>query len=216
MRGQRTPALLPRQRYPFTRVRIVCYDQAGQAAFRRPRWLSVSGQRRHQRNAFEIYHAYARRYDGEHFCRFGKQHLSLATFQTPDPQREEAWWHRVHRAYAQLGRARDLVQALPRPWERNLPAITARPIAPTLAQRDFGRIIRPIGTPARPPKPRGSSAGRRQGTRWPPRPRQKVVVKGQHQAQAPSNRRDCSTGKVRAVAQRMSSSIHNVKSPKIK
>jgi DDE superfamily endonuclease len=185
MRGQRKPALLPMQRYPFTLVRIVFYDQAGQAAFRRPLWLIVVGQRRQQLNAFEIYHAYARRYDLEHFFRFGKQHLSLATFQTPDTQREEAWWQLVHIAYAQLWLARDLVQALPRPWERNLPAIQARQISPALVQRDFGRIIRQIGTPARPPKPRGISAGRRQGTRLPPRPRQKVVVKGQHQAQAP-------------------------------
>ena len=185
MRGQRTPEVLPMQRYPFTLVRIVFYDQVGQAAFRRPLWLIVVGQRRHELNAFEIYHAYARRYDLEHFFRFGKQHLSLADFQTPETQREETWWQLVHIAYAQLWLARDLVVALPRPWERNLPTIPARQISPTLVQRDFGRIIRQLGTPAQPPKPRGISAGRHKGTRLPARPRQKVVVKGQHQAQAP-------------------------------
>ena len=185
MRGQRTPEVLPMQRNPFRLARIMFYDQAGQAAFRRPLWLIVVGQRRHELNAFEIYHAYAQRYDLEHFFRFGKQHLSLTDFQTPDTQREEAWWQLVHIAYAQLWLARDLAQVLPRPWQRNLPAIQARQISPTLAQRDFGRIIRQIGTPAQPPKPRGISAGRRLGTRLPPRPRQKVVVKGQHQAQAP-------------------------------
>lgn len=185
MRGQRKPEVLPMQRYPFTRVRIVFYDQAGQAAFGRPLWLIVVGQRRHDLNAFEIDHAYTRRYDLEHFPRFGKQHLSLTAFQTPATEREEAWWQLVHLAYAQLWLARDLVVALPRPWERNLPAIQARQISPTLVQRDFGRIIRQIGTPAQPPNPRGISAGRRKGTRLPPRPRQKGVVKGQHQAQAP-------------------------------
>jgi len=185
MRGQRKPHLLPMQRYPFTLVRIVFSDQAGQAAFGRPLWLIVVGQRRHDLNAFAIYHAYARRYNLEHFFRFGKQHLLLTDFQTPDTQREEAWWQLVHIAYAQLWLARDLVQALPRPWERNLPAIRARQISPSLAQRDFGRIIRQIGTPAQPPKRRGISAGRRLGTRLPARPRQKVVVKGQQQAQAP-------------------------------
>jgi len=185
MRGQRTPELLPMQDYPFTLVRIMFYNQAGQAAFRRPLWLIVVGQRRHDLNDFEIYHAYARRYDLEHFFRFGKQHLSLSDFQTPDTEREEAWWQLVHIAYAQLWLARDLVVALPRPWERNLPTIKARQISPTLVQRDFGRIIRQIGTPAQPPKPRGISAGRRPGTRLPPRPRQKVVVKGCQQAQAP-------------------------------
>jgi len=185
MRGQRKPEVLPMQDYPFTLVRIMFYDQAGQAAFRRPLWLIVVGERRHELNAFEIYHAYARRYDLEHFFRFGKQHLSLSDFQTPDTEREEAWWQLVHIAYAQLWLARDLVVALPRPWERNLPTIKARQISPTLVQRDFARSIRQIGTPAQPPKLRGISAGRRQGTRLPPRVRQKVVVKGRKQAQAP-------------------------------
>jgi hypothetical protein len=185
MRSQRKPKLLPMQRYPFTLVRIVFYDQAGQVAFRQPLWLIVIGQRRHELNAFEIYHAYARRYDLEHFFRFGKQHLSLVGFQTPDTEREETWWQMVHLAYAQLWLAREMVVALPRPWERNLGAIKVRQISPSLAQRDFGRIIRQIGTPAQPPKPRGISAGRSYGTRLPPRPRQKVVVKGHQQAQAP-------------------------------
>jgi len=185
MRGQRKPEVLPMHDYPFTLVRIVFYDQAGQAAFRRPLWLIVVGQRRHELNAFDIHHAYARRYDMEHFFRFGKQHLSLSDFQTPESEREEAWWQLVHIAYAQLWLARDLVVALPRPWERNLGAIKARQISPTLVQRDFARIIRQIGTPAQPPKPRGISAGRRKGVRLPPRPRQKVVVKGRQQAQAP-------------------------------
>ncbi len=185
MRAQRKPKLLPMQRYPFTLVRIVFYDQAGKEAFRRPLWLIVLGQRRQELNHFDIYHAYARRYDLEHFFRFGKQHLLLANFQTPDTEREESWWQLAHIAYAQLWLARDAVVALPRPWERNLPSIQTGQISPSLAQRDFGRIIRQIGTPAQPPKPRGISAGRRCGTRLPPRPRQQVVVKGHQQAQAP-------------------------------
>jgi hypothetical protein len=145
----------------------------------------VVGKRRHELNDCQIDHAYARRYDLEHFFRFGKQHLSLADFQTPDTEREEVWWHVVHIAYAQLWQARDVVEALPRPWERNLPTSKARQISPTLVQRDFGRIIRQIGTPALPPKRRGISAGRRKGTRLPARPHHKVVVKGHKQAQAP-------------------------------
>ncbi len=185
MRGQRKPKLLPMQRYPFTLLRIVFYDQAGKPAFRHPLWLIVVGQRRHDLNAFEVYHAYARRYDVEHFFRFGKQHLLLTGFQTPDAEREESWWQLAHLAYAQLWLAREVVVALPRPWERNLPSIQSRQISPSLVQRDFARIIRQIGTPAQPPKVRGISAGRRLGTRLPPRPRQKVVVKGRKQAQAP-------------------------------
>ena len=185
MHGQRKPKLLPMQRYPFTLVRIVLYDQAGNQAFRRPLWLIVVGQRRHELSALESYQAYQRRYDLEHFFRFGKQHLLLASFQTPDAEREERWWQLAHLAYAQLWLAREVVMALPRPWESNLPSVQSRQISPSLAQRDFGRIIRQIGTPAQPPKLRGISAGRRLGTRLPQRPRQKVVVKGRKQAQAP-------------------------------
>lgn len=185
MRGQRKPKLLPMQRYPFTLVRIVFYDQSGKHAFRQPLWLIVVGQRRHELTAFAIYHAYARRYDLEHFFRFGKQHLLLTGFQTPEVEREESWWQLVHLAYAQLWLAREVVVALPRPWEGNLPSMQRRQISPSLVQRDFGRIIRQIGTPAQPPKVRGNSAGRRVGTCLPPRPRQKVVVKGHKQAQAP-------------------------------
>jgi len=185
MRGQRKPKLLPMQRYPFTLVRIVFYDQTGNQAFRQPLWLIVVGQRRHELTAFEVYHAYARRYDLEHFFRFGKQHLLLSGFQTPEAQREESWWQLAHIAYAQLWLAREVVVALPRPWERNLPSMHSRQISPSLAQRDFGRIIRQIGTEAQPPKVRGISAGRRVGTCLPPRPRQKVLVKGRKQAQAP-------------------------------
>ena len=185
MRGQRKPKLLPMQHYPFTLLRIVFYDQAGKQAFRRPLWLIVIGQRRKELSAFESYHAYSRRYDLEHFFRFGKQHLLLTDFQTPEVKREESWWQLVHIAYAQLWLAREVVEALPRPWERNLPSMQRRQISPSLAQRDFGRIIRQIGTPALPPKVRGISQGRPVGTRLPPRGRQKVVIKGHQQAQAP-------------------------------
>jgi hypothetical protein len=185
MRGQRKPKELPMHRYPFTLVRIVFYDQDGKPAFRHPLWLIVVGQRRRELNAFEVYHAYSRRYDLEHFFRFGKQKLLLTGFQTPDAEREESWWQLAHLAYAQLWLAREVAEALPRPWERNLPSIHSRQISPSLVQRDFARIIRQIGTPAQPPKVRGISQGRPVGTRLPPRPRQKVVVKGPKQAQAP-------------------------------
>lgn len=73
--------------------------------------------------------------------------------------------------------ARHVAHLLPRPWERNLPAMRTHSMSPTLVQRDFGRIIRQLGTPAKPPKRRGNSPGRRKGTKLTLRPRQKVVVK---------------------------------------
>ncbi|MCP4064059.1 MAG: transposase, partial [Gammaproteobacteria bacterium] len=177
MTGKHKPKRLPMHRYPFTLVRIMRYDEEGNPAFKRPLWLLVMGARRHELTLEHIYQAYSCRFDIEHFFRFGKQKLLLVDFQTPDVQREENWWQLVHIAYAQLWMARHVADALPRPWERNLPAMKQPLISPTLVQRDFPRIIRQLGTPAKPPKPRGISPGRRKGMKLPKRPRQKVVVK---------------------------------------
>lgn len=178
MSGKRKPQRLPMHEHPFTLVQIVRYDEEGNQACQRPLWLLVMGERRHELTLLHIYQSYGCRFNLEHFFRFGKQKLCLAAFQTPDVDREECWWQLVHVAYAQLWMARHLAQALPRPWERNLPVMKRRLISPTLVQRDFGRIIRQLGTPAQPPKYRGYSPGRRRGTRLPTRPRQKVVIKG--------------------------------------
>jgi len=170
-------------KHPFTLVRIVRYDEDGNEVFKHPLWLIVMGARRHELTLEHIYQAYSSRFDIEHFFRFGKQKLLLVNFQTPEVKREEHWWQLVHIAYAQLWMTRHVADALPRPWERNLPAMKKRLISPTLAQRDFPRIIRQLGTPAKPPKPRGNSPGRRKGMKLPKRPRQKVVVKGKKVAQ---------------------------------
>lgn len=178
MRGKRKPQQLPMHEHPFTLVQVVRYDAEGNQACKHPLWLLVMGGRRHELTLLHIYQSYDRRFNLEHFFRFGKQKLCLIAFQTPDVEREEHWWQLVHVAYAQLWMARHLAEALPRPWERSLPVMKRRLISPTLVQRDFARIIRQLGTPAQPPKHRGYSPGRRRGTRLPKRPRQKVVVKG--------------------------------------
>lgn len=182
MRGKREPKPFPMHQYPFTLVRIVRYDVQGRQVGKHPLWLIVIGPRRHELRLVDVYQAYGQRYDLEHFFRFGKQKLLLVDFQTPQTDREERWWHLVHIAYAQLWMARHVAFLLPRPWERYLPAMRTRRMSPTLVQRDFARIIRQLGTPAKPPKHRGNSKGRPQGFKLPPRTRHKVVVKGRHKA----------------------------------
>lgn len=184
MPGKQKPERLPMHEHPFTLVRIVRYDEQGNLACRRPLWVLVMGERRHELALEEIYQAYASRFDLEHFFRFGKQRLLMVAFQTPEVEREEKWWQLAHLAYGQLWMARHVAEALPRPWERNLPTMKQRRISPTLVQRDFARIIRQLGTPARPPKPRGISPGRRRGAKLPKRPRRRVVVKGRKVAKA--------------------------------
>jgi hypothetical protein len=185
MPGKCKPKRLPMQRYPFTLVQVVRYDEEGHLACKRPMWLLAIGKRRNELSAQAIYEAYGQRYDLEHFFRFGKQKMLLASFQTPEDVREEKWWQLVHLAYAQLWIGRHMAGRLPRPWERNLPAMKKGLMSPTGVQRDFGRIIRQIGTSAKPPKPRYISPGRRKGTKLPPRLRRKVVIKGQQEAKPP-------------------------------
>jgi DDE superfamily endonuclease len=177
MRGRYQPKRLPMHQSPFTLVRIVRYDEQGAQVGEHPLWLLVSGERRHELSLLDIYHAYEQRYDLEHFFRFGKQKLLSTDFQTPETAREEKWWWLVQIAYAQLWMARHVAHCLPRPWERHLPTTRTRRISPTLVQRDFARIIRQLGTPAKLPKRRGNSAGRPKGMKLVSRPHQKVVVK---------------------------------------
>jgi len=175
MRGKRN---LPMHQHPFTLIRISMMDANGQPAFQRPLWLVVIGKGREELSLIDAWQAYGQRYDLEHCFRFGKQRLLLTAYQTPVVEHEENWWHIVLLAYVQLWLARTLAQDLPRPWERYLPHTQTKVDAPPRVQRDFGRIIRQIGTPALLPKPRGKSPGRAKGERPRRRNHPPVVKKG--------------------------------------
>jgi len=175
MRGKRDS---PMHQYPFTLIRIRVLDEQGCPVYERTMWLLVIGERRNELSLVEAWEAYSQRYDVEHYFRFGKQRLLMAAYQTPDVEHEENWVWIVALAVAQLWLARDLAEAMPRPWERYLPEAEGKTASPSGVQRDFGRIIRQIGTPAEPPKPRGKSPGRAKGEQQPPRKRHPVIRKG--------------------------------------
>ena len=111
------------------------------------------------------------------FFRFGKQKLLLTDYQTPETAHEERWWQLAHLAYLQLWVARETATCRPRPWERSLPNHKSGKSTPTLVQRAFAQFIAQFGTPAKAPKPRGKSPGRRKGVRLVARQRQKVLKK---------------------------------------
>jgi hypothetical protein len=168
----------PMHQRPFTVVRARVFNAQGKLVFTRPLWLMVLGSRREELTLADIWSAYRSRYDLEHFFRFGKQRLLLTAYQTPDVDYEENWWQIVALAYTQLWLARSLAHLLPRPWERYLPPREPGIAAPAQVQRDFGRIIRQVGTPAQAPKPRGYSAGRERGYQPEARTRPPVIKKG--------------------------------------
>lgn len=178
MRGKRKPIYIPMHRYPFTLVRICLYNANGVLAYPQALWAIVMGEKRGALNLLDISTTYAQRYDLEHFFRFGKQRLLLADFQTPEVEHEENWWALAHLAYLQLWVARPYAENHPHPWEDSRSASKSQPLSPTRVQRDFGRIIRQIGTPAALPKLRGYSPGRPKGMVLAHRPRLPPVFKG--------------------------------------
>jgi hypothetical protein len=184
MRGKRG---LPMHRYPFTLIRGVALDEQDQPVFKRTLWLLVLGTRRGEVAVLEAWTCYRRRFDLEHYFRFGKQRLLLASYQTPEVDHEESWVLLVQLAAVQLWLGRDLAEGPVRPWERYAPRPPQRAPAPSQVQRDWERIIRQIGTPAQAPKPRGKARGRSPGVSPGRRPRVAVVKKTprKRSAQAP-------------------------------
>jgi hypothetical protein len=182
MRGHRD---CPMHSQPFDLLRCRVFDaDTGKRVFKRTLWLLVRGQRRAEVTPEQIYTAYGQRFDLEHFFRFAKNRLLIDKFQTPEVRHEESWWQLACLAYIQLWLAAPLANALPKPWERYLPKPPSRTrCSPTQVQRDFGRIIRLLGTPARSPKRRGISPGRLQGARPDRRPRIPVIFKGRNSRQ---------------------------------
>jgi hypothetical protein len=169
-RGDKTHRM---EKYPFDVVRAQVFDETGRKVFKKPLWLMVTGRRRCELTSGQIYESYAQRYDIEHCFRFGKQKVLLARSQTPDTRHEENLTWVTMLSLAMLYHTRRLAIEVKYPWERRrvTPIVKTLPI--TQVQRDYGRIIRGIGTPARIPKPRGKSVGRLNGaivphrTTWP-------------------------------------------------
>ena len=88
--------------YGWPRMTVEAQKAGYAVNHKRPLWLLVMGERRHELTLLHIYQSYGSRFNLEHFFRFGKQKLCLASFQTPDVEREKTWWQLVHVAYAQL------------------------------------------------------------------------------------------------------------------
>lgn len=166
-------------KYPFTVVRITITDERGNLVYKRPIWLMVSGKQRHSLSLREVWQNYKRRYDIEHFFKFGKARLLMDQFQTPSTSHEVAWWKIAMLSYAQLYLARSLCSNLPNSWEKYLPEMQNNTLVKSArqVQKSFTRITSQTGTPARPPKRRGKPLGRQLGSTQNRRTRHSVVIK---------------------------------------
>jgi hypothetical protein len=120
----------------------------------------------------EVPMRYAGRFSEEHGFRFLKHDLLWTAVHVRTPEQFERWSWLVAIVMIELYLARDLGQALHRPWERK-----NRPVTPAQVRRMMPVILGHLGTPARPCRPRGVSPGRPKGFRPTPAPRFPVVRK---------------------------------------
>jgi hypothetical protein len=120
----------------------------------------------------QISPTYRLRYSQEHGYRFDKQVDLWDVPRLSTPERTERWTHVVACAHNLLVLARPLVDGCYRPWE-------ARRLVLSLSQvrRAMPTLLRQLGTPARPPQPRGKAPGRAKGFHPKPRPRHPAIRK---------------------------------------
>jgi hypothetical protein len=123
---------------------------------------------------------YARRFGLEHGYKVDKQELLWATPHLRTPEQFQRWTDLVAVAHNQLVLARPLAAVAHRPWEAK-----TRPVTPAQVRRALGRILPQVGTPTRPPRPRGKSPGRAPGALVKRATRHPVIRK----ARPPGNRR---------------------------
>jgi hypothetical protein len=102
---------------------------------------------------------YRRRFSVEHSFRFQKQDLLWEQAHLRTPQQFQLWTDVVAMVVNQLVLAAPLGQAELRAWESK-----QRQVSPQQVRRGMAAILAKLGTPARPPKPRGKAVGRKRGT----------------------------------------------------
>ncbi len=113
---------------------------------------------------------YIHRFSQEHGYRFDKQSLLWNTPRVRTPEQFQRWSHLVAITHNLLVLARDVVGAQLHPWEN-----THRVPTPQQVRRGMSKLLPQLGTPARPPQPRGKSPGRKKGAKVPKAKRFSVV-----------------------------------------
>jgi hypothetical protein len=160
--------LKARRDVPLTAVRIVRAGAAGTKRDPRETWFWWLGDALPPLDTLP--HLYARRFGIEHGYKFDKQALLWAAPRLRTPGQMERWTDLVAAVHNQLLLARPLAAIIHRPWET-----AARPVTPQQVRRAMARIIAQVGTPVRPPRPRGKAPGRTPGSALRPAARQPVI-----------------------------------------
>ncbi len=109
-----------------------------------------------------VWHWYQRRFAIEHAFRFLKQDLGWTVPRRRDPAAADRWTGLLATALWELWLARSQVVDARLPWERPVPPAH---LSPGRGRRVMPGLLVPLGTPARLPRVRGKSPGRRVGDR---------------------------------------------------
>lgn len=155
-------------------IDVVCirlYKKNHRPVFKHPLWIAIVGQR--DINTRDVPGTYKRRFDIEHFLRFGKRKLLLNSFQTPKVENEENWIWITMLSQWMLYFAKEYAAYHPLPWEKKGRDL----ITPSLVQREYSRITKDLAQHIHFPKRRGNSVGRLPGTKLSKRKRYKIIKK---------------------------------------
>ena len=163
---------------PLCAVRVEVFKANGQRRYPRPLWLAWTGPVEMDWEKF--WRVYLKRFCLECVHQFTKNSLSWTRGRFGYTGREERWTWLVMLAYWQLLLAAPVARDICRPWEKPMPE--GKLPTPARVQRDWERIFREVGSPARSPKVRGIGPGRPKGYCPQPRPRFQVLYKSQKAA----------------------------------
>jgi len=142
----------------MTVMRVVRPQASNQERDPRVSWFIWIGDQ--QADLVNIALGYVLRFSQEHGYRFDKQALLWQEPRLRTPAQFERWSHLVAIVHNLLVLARELVEASLRPWEN-----TQREPTPQQVRRAMSKLLPQLGTPARPPQPRGKSPGRAKGAK---------------------------------------------------
>ena len=146
---------------PFSVVRVQVERLPNKKLPPRPLWLAWIGGPL-PIDLSTLWRWYLRRFTVEHAFRFCKQTLGWTTVRPRNADAADRWTWLIASACWQLWLARPLVSDVRLPWEHPRPDGL---VTPGQVHRHFTGILVRVGTPARAPRKRGKSPGRRKGQR---------------------------------------------------
>jgi hypothetical protein len=163
---------------PFAVVRVTVERLPKSGRAPAPLWLAWVGGPLPD-DLIDLWRWYRRRFTIEHGFRFLKQDLGWTAARPAEPAAADRWSWLLALALWELWLARASVADRRLPWERAAPPDR---LSPGRARRAVGALLARLGTPARPPRRRGISPGRRPGDRPGPRKRHPVARRPRQRA----------------------------------